>query len=689
MNSTGFVVGYTLEPMRLHVCLFSLLPFTMAYAADLPARPTSGPETRALVAATRPDPPSVGREPIVLEDHAAGEPSVRIEVKPHEGVWTFLGWDTEGGDRMKHNLLRAPLEVRAVRNGQSLSLKGTAERRGEREVVFQLAADDQKVTWLVRLRAGGLSMHFEGAGDAVSGLDRLELVFPFDITTAATCPITGEWTRDGKLRLPMLLHAPDIGTMRVDSPQQQGVLGRWEGSRVKRQATLTLELPIPAAGRSCALEFQPWQIPRPQVAASADEWIAARRGWLNLYQLSTAQLPEGGRGATPAGLWANNVISDPVCNTTFFLGEHVLLVPELAPGIKAADILRRTIEYWLDHPADEQTGRLKYVVNEQSMGSSTPVMADSNPSMLITAWCYIEASGDTAWLRERLARLEWVAGYMERRDIDGDGLIESPQTGNRGTHAFGDTAWDTYSSGHKNAYVNALAHRALRCLADLEKRAGRSEQAAYYATWADKLKLVFRKTFFNPETGWLGWWRSADGALHDVWSDVPTSLAVMYGLIPPNEGCEMLDRYWVALEKAGFKRFDLGIPLNVRPVHRDDQFRDLGGKKEDGSDTFGKYLNGGCCVSNTCFWLRASYLTGRSERADTVLRAMLDRQRRGVFPNGGGFQNGVIDRWGQGAEFLTWDGQPCGYEGHLVYSWTWLQALFMRDASVRERLNKS
>jgi hypothetical protein len=70
-----------------------------------------------------------------------------------------------------------------------------------------------------------------------------------------------------------------------------------------------------------------------------------------------------------------------------------------------------------------------------------------------------------------------------------------------------------------------------------------------------------------------------------------------------------------------------------------------------------------------------------------VLHAMLDRQRRGAFPNGGGFQNGVRDSWGQGAEFFTWDGQPCGYEGHLVYSWTWLQALFVRNASVRNRLS--
>ncbi len=674
--------------MRLYLCVSGLcLWLTTAYAAE-PGRPTSSPDVQNPAGIKKTDAPAAGREIITLNDGAADRPSVRIKADMGQGACVFLGWDTEGGDRIKHNLLREPLELRAAGDKRTLRLQGSAKRPGEHEAIFELAADSLNITWSMRLHDGGLSMQFDRSGNAIAGLDRLELVFPFDITTTATCPITGDWTREGKLRLPMLLHAPDIGTMRVDCPDQPGVLGRWEGSRTKRQATLALELPIPVAGQGFALEFRPWHVPQPQCVASKDEWLAARRGWLNLYQLSTAQAAEGVRSPTPPGLWANNIISDPVCNTTLFLGEYVLLLPELAPGIKAADILRRTIEYWLDHPADEQSGRLKYVVNEQSMGSSTPVMADSNPSTLIAAWCYVEVSGDVTWLRKRLTRLEWVAGYMERRDIDGDGLIESPQSGNRGTHAFGDTAWDTYSSGHKNAYVNALGYRALRCLADLETRVGHTEQAAHYAAWADKLKSAFRKTFFNPETGWLGWWRSADGMLHDVWSDVPTSLAVMYGLIPSDEGGDMLDRHWAALEKTGFKRFDLGIPLNLRPVHRDDQFRDLGGQKEDGSDTFGKYLNGGCCVSNTSSWLCASYLTGRTERADMVLRAMLDRQRRGVFPNGGGFQNGVIDRWGQGAEFFTWDGRPCGYEGHLVYSWTWLQALFMRDGKARDRLSR-
>ena len=65
------------------------------------------------------------------------------------------------------------------------------------------------------------------------------------------------------------------------------------------------------------------------------------------------------------------------------------------------------------------------------------------------------------------------------------------------------------------------------------------------------------------------------------------------------------------------------MPLNIRPVHRDNQYGRHGGDKEDGSDTFGQYLNGCCCVSNTYFFLVASYMVGNEARADGILDAML------------------------------------------------------------------
>jgi len=60
----------------------------------------------------------------------------------------------------------------------------------------------------------------------------------------------------------------------------------------------------------------------------------------------------------------------------------------------------------------------------------------------------------------------------------------------------------------------------------------------------------------------------------------------------------------------------------------------------------------------------------------------------GVFPNGGGFQNGAIDRFLLGAEDMDWEGNACGYEGHLGYSFTFLQAALLREPAIRARLLK-
>jgi hypothetical protein len=234
--------------------------------------------------------------------------------------------------------------------------------------------------------------------------------------------------------------------------------------------------------------------------------------------------------------------------------------------------------------------------------------------------------------------------------------------------------------------VNALAYRAWLGLAAIEDRLARPEAASRYQRLARKLRAAYLSVFLDATTGWLGWWRSLDGVLHVPWSDIPTSVAVINGVLEPAQARPMLEKYLAALDRSGFDRFDLGVPLALKPIPRDDQFTTWGGQKEDGSDTFGKYLNGGACVSNTSYLLRALYACGLSDRADRILDAMLRRQSLGFFPNGGGFQNGVIDRYPEGAEFFDWKGNTCGYEGHLVYSWTWLHAILARDATFRARL---
>lgn len=612
-----------------------------------------------------------------------GNPTLRFTADTKNATLPFLSWDSEGGDRAKLNLLRSPVSLIGRSGGQDIRFTGTGEKSGTDGVIFRLKGDGAEIDWTVRVKDGAMTMEFTGRGEGLRKLDGLELVLPFDATAAATCPLPSDWTKDAKIILPSLLYAPDLGSLRVSCPQKPPLLARWEGRREFRSTTLTLELPVPVPGADVHLDFEPWNLPAPAMMKDASLWPDARRAWLNLLQTNAAR-PDGDFAhginypAEPGGVWANNVVSDPVSSFVFMLADHVVLQPELAPGIPATSLLRRTVELWIND-AIAPTGQVAYVYN-----AGTPM--DGNPAVLIGAWAYVEATGDMDWLHRNLERLEFVSRFTEGRDLDGDGLVESQNSGNRDSHSHGETSWDCISSGGKNAYVNALTYRAWRGMADLETRAGNSKGAARFTELADRLKAAYYDTFYNPETGWLGWWRSDDGELHDIWSDLPTSLAITYGLVTPEQGRGMLDKYWASLEKTGFKNFELGLPLTTRPIPPSLMLTGFGGKLEDGSDTYGLWLNGGCTVMNTNFWLTASYTVGQTERADKVLQAMLDRQRRGVFPNGGSFQNGIVDAPPNGAEFFDWKGNPCGYEGHLIYTYSWVQSLLLRDAETRAKL---
>jgi hypothetical protein len=91
-------------------------------------------------------------------------------------------------------------------------------------------------------------------------------------------------------------------------------------------------------------------------------------------------------------------------------------------------------------------------------------------------------------------------------------------------------------------------------------------------------------------------------------------------------------------------------------------------------------MNRGITAGHVLHFLAAHYVLDTPERADRVLRAMLERQMRGEF------QNGVRDAGGQGIDWTTWDGKPSGYEGYLVDSFRFLQAVLLRERPFRDRL---
>jgi hypothetical protein len=618
-----------------------------------------------------------------------GSPIVKSIADEADAGISFLSWDTEGGDKVGVNLLRADSAVRLqfLENGawrDALMKKRRVEESGA--VVYDLEAGRARLAWriepgAIRTAGGELKLVLTASGNRV---EAARLLFPFDPKVTSTTVLPAAWQDDGTFRLPAVVNAPDFGPMLVGKTGGGEVRGRLEGSRKDKIVDLTLEVPDIVPGQPITLMLSPLLLPAPPGLLEGDMWRAARRGWLNALQPCARWGEQDKPFSSPPGILGNNVISDPASVSIWFYADQALFMPEAAPGVSLMPLVRRTIDYWLDQRMRrDEKGRLTgEITGYWDYGN----FLDANASPLIAAWDYVEATGDLAWLRARVERLELTADFLARRDVDHDGFVEAAQSGNRGTlHQPNRSCawWDALNCGHKDGYTNALIYRAWLCLADLEGKLGRGDRGAVYAGLAGKLKAVYTKTLYNPRTGWLAWWKSADGELHDYASPTLNGLAIEYGLVDPALGRQILDRIWKKISQAGFTRFDLGVPPMLVPVRRSDYLQpDAIGipKREDGTDTFGWYMNGGITAGQVLHFLAAHYVLGEPERADKVLRAMLDRQARGEF------QNGVRDAGGQGIDWTTWDGKPSGYEGYLADSFRFLQAVLLREPEFRARL---
>ncbi len=618
----------------------------------------------------------------------AGEPAVRIDTGARRAEVTALGWDTEGTGREKINLLRPQasvgLRIRSAgqwRNGIDLPARVEPDPAGTSYWIT--VALETQILWRIRSSNGGFTMEFGGQGADLGKVEGVELVFPFAPSVTPVTAISSVWDDDGSFHLPALVSAPDFGQMlltcKSSVPGRKPVRkARLNGSRAAKTVDLVLEVTTPQAGVSDTLEFSPHILAPPAGLADTALWAQARRGWFNIWQPS-AQWGEQGRPfSAPAGILANNVISDPASCSLWFYADQAFWTPELAPGVSVMPLVRRTIEFWLGgnrlRPTGEVVGYWDYLN-----------FLDANAGPLIAAWDYVEATGDREWLGKHLEKLERIADFLAKRDVDNDGLVEATQSGNRGTlkqPARSCAWWDALNCGHKDAYTNALIYRAWRCLADLERKLGRSEQQARYTRLADRLKAAYAPTLLDPATGWLAWWKSADGELHDYAAPTVNGLAIEYGLVEPTKGREILAKLRKKMEAVAFTRFDLGVPPMLVPVRRDDYLQPDGfgiPRREDGTDTFGQYMNGGITAGHVLHFLAAHYVVGDPEPADKILRAMLERQARGEF------QNGVRDAAGQGIDWTTWDGKPSGYEGYLADSFRFLQAVLLREPALRER----
>jgi len=612
---------------------------------------------------------------------AAERSLLRLETSLTTAAVQVLTWDTEGGSRLSANLLRAPIVLRVRLAGiwyTSAELPATREATTSSSVRFRInLSGNAELIWDISSSIASPVFMLSAQGTDLSRVDTVELFFPLDPRVTPTTVLPAEWADDGTLSLPAIISAPDFGQMLLTDVASPNVTGRLEGSRTDGTADFILDLSTVLRGGSSALSMSPVQLRAPLGLNDAAMWQKVRRGWFNSWQLSARWGPQDSPVSAPAGILANNVISDPVSFSLRFQADHTLWFPIAASGISVAALVRRTLEWWLDHRMSA-TGE---VVGYWNIAN----FLDANAALLTAAWVYVESTGDENWLASRMPQLELVSEFLAQRDVDGDGIVEATQSGNYGTlvaPARSCNWYDGLNCGHKDGYSNALIYRAWRCLAELEHRLQRSSAALRYTQLADRLKAAYAPALFNPATGWLAWWKSEDGVLHDYATPIVNGMAIEYGLVDPAQGRAILQRLWAKIEAAGFRRFDLGVPSILIPALRADYIAPDGfgtPLRDDGTDTFGIYENGGVTASHVGHFLAAHYVVGTPERADVVLNAMVNRQATT------GFQNGVRNQFPAGIDWTTWEGQPCGYEGYLADVYGFLLAVLLREPQFRAR----
>jgi hypothetical protein len=479
--------------------------------------------------------------------------------------------------------------------------------------------------------------------------------------------------REQRVLLPAVLHLPDMGSVRITANAPGWKLD-CDARRSVPQPFVRIAFP-PATRTTPRVEYrcEVTAVYPPLKGIEKDPLFDGfRRSYLNILQVNPR-----------LQMLANNSSSDPCAFTIYEYADIARYAPPLAKGLTCLDLVRMTMDRYLDGAL--AYGLVGYKATPEypdtaSWGGTNDAL-DSHPSLLIAACDYIDGAQDWQWAQRRYYRLSaWGRGMMAT-DRDHNGLIEYPIPGNYGERPSGDHRpsnwWDTINFGHEDAYANALAYRACRMLAGVAAHLGKKADSDFFLDKASQLRAAYLPTFLNPQTGVLAGWKSADGKLHDYWFTFINGIAISYGLVDDTDANAIMINLLRKMDEVAYKSYHLGLPGNLIPVAKADYItgdhRWGVPEKDDGSDGFQIYENGGATSCHAYFTIKALYQLGRVKEARKLFYPMLRSFAAGDFQGFG--PNGQSKDW------RAWDGTCHGYEGFLVDSFLPMLAVFDEAAS--------
>jgi len=573
-------------------------------------------------------------------------PYFKVALANDHPAFLALAVDSLGNGRLGANLVRPPtaaaqaFEVRS--SGQTVEYRSAGE------------APDAPPVWTFEF--SNRELRIRSSYNAASPPQPLVAVFnPW----ASHATLLGIENKDQSVRLPAVLHFPDQGTFRITQSEGSGVALGYDAERFGRYPGKDyVRVAFPAASQAMPVVEYTLKVvdiyPGGPGLAGDPRFDGFRRNFLNIFQLNPRR-----------HMLANHASSDPCALNLYFPATTALRTPPLAKGLTALDLVRETLDQYLS--GKKGCGQSGYLNNSQVPYD----FLDTNPSLLTAASDYVSGSNDLPWLRKNYAGLQgWTAKVLAM--VDENGLLAYPASGNSGSwhkklRLRPGNWWDTVGFGHEDAYSNALAYHALRGMAELARRMNRPGDVRLYSSKADAIRSAYVKTFYDPSTGVLAGWKSADGKLHDYYFTFVSGVAITYGLVPNRLANSIMDHMLAKIKAVGYTHFQYGLPGNLIPIRPEDY---VDHNPRFGYNAFQVYENGGASGNYVYFTLRALYKLGRRKQADAILFPLLGGFEAGNFQGKG--PNGMTYDW------RAWDGTPHGYEGLLIDNYLALLAVLYR-----------
>jgi len=578
--------------------------------------------------------------------------------------FSFFGLDEAGQGRTERNFLRyspavflqgirfrpvgtLPVVTPLVRNDVTgtIRIQGTTVRYN-----VLLNNTGQKFSWEWRILKDRMEFQMRRDGETpirVWESSAWSIVCQSEVTPTA---VLGHITRQGEtglMRLPVLFHAPGHGTMMINLLSGEGMC-RSDSSR-----PLTFML----------LELKVGEIPQPE----GDYLLPAGKhhlvGELICHRHKHQLHPD-----TPApvalalqrcsvtsmtyradtGTLSNNGCSmhAPLCMDNW--SDVATRIGELLPGLLPVDLLRDSLERWLNEGPGYASGGM---TGEGEIHPAEDEYIMTGTAGLLGLAEYLNQCGEREWLHSFAPQIGRQLALMRRRDVDNDGIVECRyRHGISGGHQWSTGWYDVVSFGWKDAFSNALLYRALVLLSGALPRLGKHDLAVDLQEWAKKLKEHYMGAFFNDQTGWLAGWRDRKGVLHDFAFLAVNGAAVCSRVVDGEHSITIIRNLWNEAQRVHLPDPRLGLPGNLWPIPDTDMVELMHGKP------MGHYINGGLTHSQSRHFVRALYEVGMTKEGDELLEALCETLADGTAFGG----------CGSGVDWHYWDGGPCGYEGLLT-----------------------